>query len=123
MQEVEREIGLSFRKQCLHGRRRRSLTRKSVRPAILEAVVCAQVNDDATLTLAPLRAAVDSVDERLADPVRERHDPRVDLAVLLHTLDILNRQIAVLDGSLRVVRQRIARELTGRDMREVQVGV
>ena len=85
--------------------------REPVRPAGIEAEVGAEVDDERV----PLRV-VYGVDPRLAHAVRQRHDPAVNLALLLHAADVVRGQVLVVAFALVVADELLSGQLPRRDV-------
>lgn len=92
---------------------------KSVSPLGVEAVIGAEINNDVAL----LRTLVHGIDERLANAVRQRHDPAVNVTVGRHALDIVGTQVLIGDLTLVITLQLLARQLARRNVAQVQVRV
>ena len=96
-----------------------TLTREAVGPCVVEPHVGAEVDDDALAAL----CSVDGRDKRLADAVREGHNPSVNLAILLHAGDVLDGEVLVRDVRLGVALELLSGELARRYVRELNVRV
>ena len=67
--------------------------------------------------------ALDGLDDGLGDVVWEGHDPEVDVALGLEALDVLGLEVLVDDLGLVVALELGALELTGGDVRDLEVWV
>ena len=92
---------------------------QTVCPGRVEAVVGAEVHNEGLL----VAGFLNSVNKRLADTVREGHDPAVNLLPLSHLTDLVGREVLVDDLLLLVTLELLASQFARADMAEVHVGV
>ena len=83
--------------------------RETVGPVLVEAVVGAQVDDDAGFGGGEL----DGVDEGFADAVGEGHDPAVDFAAVFFAADVFGHEVLVRDVALVVAFELLAGGFAG----------
>lgn len=93
--------------------------RETVGPLVVEAVVGAEINDDA------FAAAdfVNGIHERFADAVGESHDPAVNLTSFFHPADVVWTEVFVRDLALVVAFKFLTGEFAGGDVAKVHMGV
>lgn len=97
------------------------LTWQTISPLILETVIGRKV-DNSTMTVGlVLTTFLNSLNERLADPVGERHDVSVRRSTrtftTLELLEVLDANVGVLDLRLGILLKWETGELSRRDMR------